>query len=150
MAWLAGLPLQKPSVKPCRCVDPASATGRQYFERPARLVQRKVQFRLAARQQALIQCVAEVAKPKVSFATVQSQEQFFGILEAGVAAKKIPQPLLLAFKDFYLNYKSRKKHVFLLFCFTFSPIDCKSARGDPQGQRSVCWPMHCKPEQRMF
>ena len=50
--------------------------------------------------------MAEVAKQRPTFATVQSQEEFFAILEAGVAAKKIPQQLLLAFKDFYNNYKS--------------------------------------------
>ena len=94
--------------------------------------------------------MAEVAKPKASFATVQSQEQFFGILEAGVAAKKIPQPLLLAFKDFYLNYKSEKKHFFLrLLLFNVFPMDCKSARGHPQPYRMVYWPVHCKPKQRI-
>ena len=79
-----------------------------YFGRSSRLVQRKLRLpsRIAARQQVLIQSVAEVANPRASFATVQSQEEFCAILEAGVAAKKIPQQLMLAFKDFYSNYKS--------------------------------------------
>ena len=81
---------------------------KQYFGTSNRLVQRKMRFspRVAARHQVLVQSVAEVARPTATFATVQSQEEFFAILEAGVAAKKIPQQLLLAFKDFYNNYKS--------------------------------------------
>lgn len=75
--------------------------------------------------------MAEVAKPKASFATVQSQEQFFGILEAGVAAKKIPQPLLLAFKDFYLNYKSKKKHFSRLFLLHFLSHGSQKCQGRP-------------------
>jgi len=79
-----------------------------YFGTSSRLVQRKMRLppRIAARQQVLIKSVAEVANPRASFATVQSQEEFCAILEAGVAAKKIPQQLMLAFKDFYNNYKS--------------------------------------------
>ena len=85
---------------------------KQYFGTSNRLVQRRLKTpsSIAARQQVLIQAVAEVAKPRPTFATVQSQEEFFAILEAGVAAKKIPQLLLLAFKDFYNNYKSTCKN----------------------------------------
>lgn len=79
----------------------------QFFGRSAGLVKRKMRIpsRVSAWQQTLIQCVAEVATSRPSFATVQSQEEFFAILDAGVAAKKIPQQLMLAFKDFYSNYK---------------------------------------------
>lgn len=108
MAWqAAGLP-QSASGSQCRCSDRVPAVWKQYFGTSTRLVQRRLRspLRAAARQQILIQSVAEVAKPRPTFATVQSQEEFFAILEAGVAAKKIPQLLLLAFKDFYNNYKS--------------------------------------------
>ena len=108
MAWqAAGLP-QSASGSQRRCSDRVPAVWKQYFGTSTRLVQRRLRspLRAAARQQILIQSVAEVAKPRPTFATVQSQEEFFAILEAGVAAKKIPQLLLLAFKDFYNNYKS--------------------------------------------
>ena len=110
MAWrAAGLP-QSALGSQCRCSDRAPPVWKQYFGTSTRLVQRKVRSptRAAARQQILIQSVAEVTKPRATFATVQSQDEFFAILEAGVAAKKIPQQLLLAFKDFYNNYKSTR------------------------------------------
>lgn len=108
MAWrAAGQPHSAPGSQ-CRCSDRAPPVWKQYFGTSTRLVQRKVRSptRAAARQQILIQSVAEVTKPRATFATVQSQDEFFAILEAGVAAKKIPQQLMLAFKDFYNNYKS--------------------------------------------
>lgn len=40
------------------------------------------------------------------FADVQNEEQFKAVLKAGVAAKKIPEQLVLGFLDFYNNYKS--------------------------------------------
>jgi hypothetical protein len=49
-----------------------------------------------------------VAAPRIGFADVQSEAQFKAVLEAGVAAKKIPAPLLPAFLDFYNNYKSEQ------------------------------------------
>jgi hypothetical protein len=51
--------------------------------------------------------VAEVARPVKNFANVESEAEFFGVLEAGVAAKLIPKELVPGFKDFYNNYKSK-------------------------------------------
>ena len=59
------------------------------------------------RQQATVtRCIAEVAPPRIGFAGVQTEAEFKAVLEAGVAAKKIPSQLLPAFLDFYSNYKS--------------------------------------------
>ena len=69
----------------------------------SRLAQRQ---RRARQQQAVITAIAEVAAPKMSFATVQSEAEFTAVLEAGVAAKKIPAQLMPAFLDLYNNYKS--------------------------------------------
>ena len=69
----------------------------------SRLSQRQ---RLASKQQAVTTCIAEVAAPRMSFATVQSEAEFTAVLEAGVAAKKIPAQLMPAFLDLYNNYKS--------------------------------------------
>ena len=71
---------------------------------------------------------------------MQSQEEFFGILEAGVAAKKFPQPLLLAFKDFYLNYKSKNEHLSLSLSF-LSPDGWQECQGPPLTARQC--PLAC-------
>lgn len=63
--------------------------------------------RPVGRQQATItRCIAEVAPPRIGFADVQSEAEFKAVLDAGVAAKKIPSQLVPAFLDFYNNYKS--------------------------------------------
>ena len=54
----------------------------------------------------MTRCIAEVSAPKMSFASVQSEAEFTAVLEAGVAAKKIPAQLMPAFLDLYNNYKS--------------------------------------------
>lgn len=62
--------------------------------------------RSSSRAHALITCVAEVAAPRKGFADVESEAEFLAVLEAGVAAGKIPKQLLPNFMDFYNNYKS--------------------------------------------
>ena len=108
MAWWAGVP-QRTIGGQRLCTERPPVLWRHSFGRSTGLVQRQMRIptRPAAGQQVLIQSVADIQKPKASFATVQSQEEFFAILDAGVAAKKIPPQLMLAFKDFYNNYKSK-------------------------------------------
>ena len=108
MAWRAGVP-QKTNTGQCLCTERPPVLWMQKFGRSTGLVQRQMRIptRPAAGQQVLIRSVAEIQKPKASFATVQSQEDFLAILDAGVAAKQIPPQLMLAFKDFYNNYKSQ-------------------------------------------
>ncbi|EIE18809.1 glycerol-3-phosphate O-acyltransferase [Coccomyxa subellipsoidea C-169] len=60
-----------------------------------------------AKCRATTTCIAEVAPPRLGgFADVQSEAEFVAVLKAGVAAKKIPEPLLPGFLDFYNNYKT--------------------------------------------
>lgn len=61
-----------------------------------------------AKCRATTTCIAEVAPPRLGgFADVESEAEFVAVLKAGVAAKKIPEPLLDGFLDFYNNYKSK-------------------------------------------
>jgi hypothetical protein len=91
-------------------MEKPSLLWRQYFGKSTGLVQRqlRIPIRPATGQQILIQSIAEMQRSKISFATIRSQEEFFAILDAGVAANKIPPQLMMAFKDFYNNYKGER------------------------------------------
>ena len=49
---------------------------------------------------------ATTEAPPASFAQVQSEEQFFGLMRTGIEAGRIHKALLPAFQDFYANYKA--------------------------------------------
>ena len=49
---------------------------------------------------------AATEAPPASFAQVQSEEQFFGLMKKGIEAGRIHKALLPAFQDFYANYKA--------------------------------------------
>ncbi len=115
MSWLIPLPL--PTAALCRrcsagadaaaapaCANAAAALCQQARRVPPQARCRR--RRRADRRQAAATCIAEVAPPKAGFAGVRSEAEFMAVLEAGVAAKLIPAPLLPGFVDFYGNYKS--------------------------------------------
>jgi len=115
MSWLIPLPL--PTAAFCRrcsagadaAAAPACANAAAALCQQARRVLPQARCRRrrrADRRQAAATCIAEVAPPKAGFAGVRSEAEFMAVLEAGVAAKLIPAPLLPGFVDFYGNYKS--------------------------------------------
>ena len=62
---------------------------------------------IAPADSSLLPCLAAATEAlPATFAKVQSEEQFFGLMKKGIEAGRIHKALLPAFQDFYANYKA--------------------------------------------